>query len=114
MSDHLVLTTDALLLIVALMPSSPICGELLRVLDDPTISASLAPSEVSQISRALDAAQTETLTVTRVALRAAGDELRQALDLVDLEAMVRLGRQTVPVVLANRATPAVPAALGGQ
>lgn len=115
MSDQLVLTGDALLLAVALVPCSPISGELLKVLDDPTATASLAPAEVRQISRALDAAQRSELTVTRAAVRNAGDELRQAMGHIDLEALVRHGRQTVPVVLADRACmPIVPAALEGR
>lgn len=100
MNNRLVLTEDTLRVVMALLPTAPLCGELIRARDFYPGSGSLVTAEIRQISRALSAASAApTLSAAHVAMRAAGAELRDALRQIDVDALDALGCQEVRVVM---------------
>lgn len=107
-SSRLVLTDDSLRVAVALLPCSPICGELLRARDSRA-RATLGTDEVRQLSRALNVASSETPVslLVRAALHNGAEELRAALRRVDVDALDALGCHTVSVVMVEPSAAAV-------
>jgi hypothetical protein len=104
MRGQLTLTDDTMRAIMALLPTSPICGELLRARDRHQLGH-LTTGDVRTIWRALDAALRDDHTVTassavaRAAVREGAADLRAQLSAVDVDTLDALGYHRVRVAV---------------